>query len=70
MRKLPQTKNESDNLSEHNFIASCLKCGLTINDLKQLTYKDVAKILLCFIDKKESDVRQATQQDWDILAGG
>ena len=44
--------------------------GLRLEDLKTLQYKDVAKIMLCFIDKKDSDKsRKATQADWDRLAG-
>lgn len=33
-----------------------------------MTYKDVTKIMLCFVDKKEQK-RKATQSDWDRLAG-
>lgn len=43
--------------------------GLRLDDLKQLEYKDVAKIMLCFVDKKENKSRKATQSDWDRLAG-
>lgn len=52
---------------EHNFIADCLKMGLTLNDLKELEYKDVAKIMLCYADRGQT--RKATQSDWDKLAG-
>ena len=52
---------------EHNFIATCLKIGLTIQDLKELEYKDVAKIILCYFD--DGKTRKATQSDWDKLAG-
>ena len=43
--------------------------GLRIEDLKQLEYKDVAKIMLCFIEKDKEKPRKATQNDWDRLAG-
>ena len=43
--------------------------GLQINDLKQLDYKDVAKIMLCFVDKNKNQTKKATQSDWDKLAG-
>lgn len=70
MRKLPKNKSkENEALEEHQFIASCLKMGLRIEDLKQFSYKDIAKLMLCFIDKGES-TKQATQSDWDKLAGG
>lgn len=70
MKKIPNNKNESKALEEHYFIASCLKMGLRLDDLKQLKYKDVAKIMLCFVDNEEFDSRRATQSDWDRLAGG
>ena len=70
MNKLPN-KNNSGNeaLEEHQFIATCLKMGLRIEDLKQFQYKDVAKLMLCFIDKEEPKIKKATQADWDKLAG-
>jgi len=56
---------------EHSFIANCLKIGLTISDLKELEYKDVAKIMLCYADNgKTNKTRKANQSDWDRLAGG
>ena len=69
MNKLPKSKEQDEALEEHKFIASCLQMGLRIDDLKELKYKDVAKIMLCFVDKKETS-RKATQADWDRLAGG
>lgn len=45
--------------------------GLTIQDLKELEYKDVAKIMLCYVDQdtNKKKTRKATQSDWDKLAG-
>lgn len=57
--------NEEELFPEHSFMASCLRVGLTINDLKILTYIDVMKILLSFIPKKQEQTRYATQQDID-----
>lgn len=55
---------------EHEFVASCLRIGLTTVDLKELTYVDVMKILLSFIaDNKETNKREATQRDIDKLLG-
>ena len=42
-------ENEDEALEEHKFIASCLKIGLRIEDLKEMTYKDVAKIMMRYI---------------------
>ena len=66
LKKIPN-KNENEALEEHQFIANCLKMGLSLEDLKELEYKDVAKIMLCFLDKKDKP-RKATQADWDALA--
>lgn len=53
---------------EHSFIASALKIGLTIQDLKELEFVDVAKIMLCYLDTQR-ETKRATQADWDKLAG-
>lgn len=58
---------------EHLFLLACLRLGLTIQDLKFLTYVDVMKIFLS-IDNKKSEtksrgVRKATQADIDRLLG-
>ena len=52
---------------EHSFVATCLRVGLTISDLKMLTYVDVTKILLSFITIQKSNERKATQKDIDEL---
>lgn len=52
---------------EHSFIAICLRIGLTINDLKSLTYVDVMKILVSFLPDKKESVKEATQQDIDMF---
>lgn len=53
---------------EHHFLLACLRLGLTIQDLRFLTYADVMKIFLS-IETKEKDtgVRKATQADIDRL---
>lgn len=68
-----QNKKENEALEEHNFIATCLRMGLSISDLKELEYKDVAKLMLCFIEQNKPEkekTREATQADWDALARG
>lgn len=53
---------------EHFFILACLRVGLTLEDLKFLTYVDVMKIFLSIENKKENPkVRKATQSDIDRL---
>lgn len=65
---LNNSSNEDDDLGDYRFIANCLQIGLKIEDLKEMKYTDVAKILLCFANKKKK-LRKATQADWDRLAG-
>lgn len=64
--KNKKKKSEKSDLEEHNFIASILNLGLTLQDLKELDYVDVAKIMICSIpeDKK---YKKATAADWDKL---
>lgn len=64
LKKLPKTNGNPTSLEEHRFISQSLKIGLTINDLKELEYKDVAKIMLCFIDD-DKETNEATQEDID-----
>ena len=50
---------------EHSFIASCLSAGLSIQDLKLLTYVDVLKILVSLIPGSKEKGEMATQSDID-----
>ena len=58
------------------FLSSCLRIGLTLNDLKKLTYVEVMKTMISYLDlkkddkKKKSNVREATQADIDKFLGG
>ncbi len=54
---------------EHEFLSSCLRIGLTISDLKELTYVDVMKILFTFIGNDKIGQKLATQSDIDKLLG-
>ena len=57
-------------------MSSCLRIGLTLNDLKKLTYVEVMKTMISYLDfkkdekKKKSNVREATQADIDRFLGG
>ncbi len=68
--KKNNAKEDDDFLSEHRFIAMCLDIGLTINDLKELTYKDCIKIAYCINEKNKNmnKPKKATTEDWDKLA--
>jgi hypothetical protein len=68
LNKLPKQNNENEALEEHFFIANCLRIGLKIEDLKQFEYKDIAKLMLCYIDENKPKTKKATQADWDKLA--
>ena len=65
LEKLSSGDDEKELFPEHCFIATCLRAGLTVNDLKILTYVDVMKILISFIPKKKSNTKKATQADID-----
>ena len=53
---------------EHYFLLACLRLGLTIQDLKFLTYVDIIKIFLSIErKKKDTGVRKASQADIDRL---
>ena len=69
LRKMPKSNSQlKENLIEHRFIANCLKIGLTIKDLQELEYKDVAKIMICYLeDNNPKKEKMATQKDIDKL---
>lgn len=65
-------KNQKESIfPEHEFLVTCLRMGLKIDDLKILTYVDVLKILIsfCEIDEnmEENEVREATQEEIQSL---
>lgn len=68
LKKLPKGNETIDNLEDYKFIALSLKIGLRLEDLKELEYKDVAKIMLSLIN--ETTERKATQKDIDKFLGG
>ena len=68
LKKINGSSNEESLFPEHEFIVTCLRIGLKIEDLKQLTYVDVLKILISFIGKdnkkeEKNGVREATPED-------
>lgn len=63
-----QGDSEEPLFPEHHFLLACLRLGLTIQDLRFLTYVDVMKIFLSIeTKKKDTGVRKATQSDIDRL---
>lgn len=58
---------------EYDFIASCLRLGLTLQDLSNLTYVEVLKIFISFIHNSGdprtdmNGIKSATQSDIDRL---
>ena len=65
LNKLPKGNENPSKLDEHRYLAQCLRLGLRIEDLKELEYKDVAKIMLCYISDNKPTERMATQKDID-----
>ena len=63
-----QGDSEEPLFPEHHFLLACLRLGLTIQDLRFLTYVDVMKIFLSIeTKKKDTEVRKASQADIDRL---
>lgn len=57
---------ESDELSEHRFLANCLQMGFRLDDLKELEYVDIAKVMVCSIPEDQK-YKKASAEDWDKL---
>jgi len=68
LAKINSGNGREEIFPEHSFIATCLRVGMCISDLKLLTYVDVMKILLSFIPSKNNQ-KYATQRDIDKLLG-
>lgn len=65
-----QGDSEEPLFPEHHFLLASLRLGLTIQDLKILSYVDIVKIFLSIETKKEENkTRTATQADIDRLLG-
>lgn len=67
-KKIKTNVSTKEPFPEHEFIASCLRVGLSLNDLKELTYIDCMKILLSFLGEENKE-KIATQKDIDKLLG-
>lgn len=72
LKKLVKSEEEINlKFPEHDFFATALKIGITIEDLKELTYVDILKIFISFSqkdkDKTTNGVRKATQEEINQL---
>lgn len=64
------SKDEKELFPEHEFLVTCLRLGLKIDDLKILTYVDVLKMFISFLgidNKTESRERKATKEEINKL---
>lgn len=61
-----KNKNKKEDLSEHYFIGTCLQIGLRIDDLKEMEYVDIAKIMISILPE-DTKYRKATAEDWDKI---
>ena len=52
-KRIKTKETTKEPFPEHEFIASCLRVGLSLNDLKELTYIDCMKILLSFLGEEK-----------------
>lgn len=72
LKKIVKSEEEINlKFPEHDFFATALKIGLTIEDLKELTYVDILKIFISVLqkdkDKTTNGVRKATQEEINQL---
>lgn len=72
LKKIVKSEEEINlKFPEHDFFATALKIGITIEDLKELTYVDILKIFISFLqkdkDKTKNGVRKATQEEINQL---
>lgn len=70
---LEEINNENSETSEsifpeHEFLNTCLKLGLRIEDLKHLTYVDILKMFIVTIkEQKQENEEEATQEQIDDI---
>lgn len=72
LKKIVKNEEETElKFPEHDFFATTLKIGLTIEDLRTLTYVDILKIFISFLqkdkDKTINGTRKATQEEINQL---
>lgn len=65
LKKINKGNTEESLYPEHDFYVSCLRIGLSLNDLHFFTYIDILKIFISYIGKtKETNgSRKATQEE-------
>lgn len=74
LEKIKTTKKQEEDIifQEHTFLKQCLELGLSCKDLEELSYVDVCKTLIINMNKinnaKKAKYKEATTQDWDMLA--
>lgn len=61
-----KNKNKKEDLGEHYFIGACLQIGLRIEDIKDMEYVDIAKIMITMLPE-DTKYRKATAEDWDKI---
>lgn len=72
LKKIVKNEEETElKFPEHDFFAATLKIGLTVEDLRTLTYVDILKIFISFLqkdkDKTTNGTRKATQEEINQL---
>lgn len=72
LEKIPNNSTKTNIFPEHEFLKICLDYGLSLEDLRKLTYIDIIKIFISsYLEKQEEKAekfKEATQADWDRLA--
>lgn len=74
LEKIKTQKQQEEDIifQEHTFLKQCLELGLSCKDLADLSYVDVCKMLIINMNRiknaKKVKYKEATTQDWDMLA--
>ena len=66
MKLVKNNKKTGELLEEHAFIGNCLQIGLKMEDIKELEYVDIIKIMITMLPE-DRKYRKATAEDWDKL---
>lgn len=69
LNKINNDNNEKKSkFPEHEFLLMCLKMDISIECLEKLTYVDIMKVIICYLNKNSDErEKKATQMDIDRL---
>ena len=65
IKELPHKANNEKPIDEFEVVALAKRLGITIEEMKDMTFVSLLNILISSVDNNESDTREATQEDID-----